>query len=43
VKPILNLEKLSFHYSPNKPLLKEINFELKEGEKVALLGNNGSG
>jgi cobalt/nickel transport system ATP-binding protein len=43
VKPILSLEKLSFHYSPNKPLLKEINFELKEGEKVALLGNNGSG
>jgi len=42
VKPILSIEKLSFYYSPNKPLLKDINFELKEGEKVALLSNNGS-
>ena len=40
---VLTLEQLCFHYSPNKPLLKNINFELKESEKVALLGNNGSG
>ncbi len=43
MKTLLLLEKLSFYYAQNKPLLKEINFELKQGEKVALLGNNGSG
>lgn len=39
----LVLEKLSFYYSSSQPLLKEIDFELKQGDKVALLGNNGSG
>ena len=43
MKPILSLQNPSFYYSPEKPLLKAINFELKEGEKVAFLGNNGSG
>jgi cobalt/nickel transport system ATP-binding protein len=43
VNIFLVLEKLSFYYSSSQPLLKEIDFELKQGDKVALLGNNGSG
>jgi len=41
--PILTLEKLSFHYDPNKPLLVDVNFQLNQGDKVALIGNNGCG
>ncbi|MEY3220973.1 MAG: hypothetical protein RIT27_2330 [Pseudomonadota bacterium] len=42
-RPILILEQLSFHYDTNKPLLVNLNFQLNQGEKVALRGHNGSG
>lgn len=43
INSILKLEQLSFHYDPNKPLLVDVNIQLNQGEKVALIGNNGCG
>lgn len=35
---------LSFRYSPSTPIvLKHVNFQIKEGEYVAVIGHNGSG
>ncbi|WP_320047160.1 ABC transporter ATP-binding protein [uncultured Ilyobacter sp.] len=42
-KPILKLEKLSAGYAKNKPILKEIDLTVKEGDFFALVGGNGSG
>lgn len=40
---ILKVEKYNFSYDSKMPLLKSIEFVLKDGEKVALLGANGTG
>jgi len=38
------MEKVSFQYNKNLPkVLKNINFEIKKGEKVAIKGDTGSG
>lgn len=34
---------VNFSYEPNKPVLKNINFHAKPGEKIALVGPTGSG
>lgn len=34
---------VSFHYEPEKPVLKKINFTAKPGETIALVGETGSG
>ncbi|AGH95368.1 ABC transporter ATP-binding protein [Pseudobdellovibrio exovorus] len=39
----LNVSHLNFSYTANKPLLKDINFQLKKGTVGALLGASGSG
>lgn len=39
----LSVNQLHFSYSANKPLLKDINFQLKKGSVGALLGASGSG
>ena len=40
----LSLKDVSYHYSPNSPeILKNINLEIKKGEKVAIIGKTGSG
>lgn len=40
---VLKVENLNFSYDGIRNVLKEINFELKEGEMVSLIGKNGSG
>ena len=40
---ILEVDSLSFSYHKNQNLLKDISFEVFEGEKIAILGKNGSG
>ena len=39
----IKLEKMNFSYKENKPTLKDISFEIKAGEKIALIGASGSG
>ncbi|MGL6131448.1 MAG: ABC transporter ATP-binding protein, partial [Fusobacteriaceae bacterium] len=40
---ILNVENLSFSYSEEKEILKNVSFSVNKGEILALLGNNGAG
>lgn len=43
VKGDINFDKVSFAYRNNKPVLKEVSFNIKAGETVALVGHSGSG
>lgn len=40
---ILKVEDLYFEYSPNRPILKNINFNLHKGEVLGIMGHNGAG
>lgn len=40
---MLEVKDLSFHYTKEKNILSDINFTLKKGEMIAVLGNNGIG
>jgi ABC-type bacteriocin/lantibiotic exporter with double-glycine peptidase domain len=44
-RPKIRLEKFSFKYpeNPDQLVLKDLNFEIKHGEKVGIIGRNGSG
>lgn len=44
IPPSITFEHVSFHY-PNqeKEILSDINFTVKKGEKIALVGSNGAG
>ncbi len=39
----LKVENVDFHYERSKPVLKKINFEVKAGEVIALVGESGVG
>lgn len=40
---ILKVEDLYFEYSPNRAILKNINFNLHKGEVLGIMGHNGAG
>lgn len=40
---IINFSDVSFYFDPNKPILDEVNFSVREGMKVTLMGQNGAG
>ena len=40
---MINLENVSYKYKDSKYVLKNINFSVKQGEIVAIVGKNGSG
>lgn len=40
---IVRFNKVSFEYSHNKPILDEVDFSIRRGAKIALMGQNGSG
>ncbi|MBC7836199.1 ABC-F family ATP-binding cassette domain-containing protein [Acetobacteraceae bacterium] len=40
---ILRFEKVSFDFGIKKPILDEVDFSLRRGSKVALMGQNGAG
>ena len=42
-KVILNINKLSFGYTKEKEVLKDINLNLNEGEILGILGASGIG
>ena len=39
----VEFQSVQFGYSPNKLLMENINFKVKEGQKVAIVGNTGAG
>lgn len=39
----VEFKNVQFGYSPNKLLMENISFKIKEGEKVAIVGNTGAG
>ena len=42
-KVILDVKDLSFGYTPEKVLFKDVSFTLKKGECLAIIGKNGTG
>ncbi len=40
---IIRFEEVSFAYGPKKPILIEVDFNLRRGSKVTLMGQNGAG
>lgn len=40
---VVEFENVYFEYSENKPILKNVSFEIYENEYVCILGHNGSG
>lgn len=43
VPPLFKLRALSYGYTPQTLVLQNINFELRAGERIGLVGSNGSG
>ncbi len=39
----LKFENVTFEYKKDKPVLRDISFEVKKGETIALVGNSGGG
>ena len=40
---ILRFDKVSFAYGYNKPILDEVDFSVRRGSKITLMGQNGAG
>ena len=40
---LIKLEKISFAYAESRPVLKDLSFQLNQGERVGLIGTNGCG
>jgi energy-coupling factor transporter ATP-binding protein EcfA2 len=42
-KMLVRFEGVNFHYLPGQPVLQEINFNIRAGDVIAILGANGAG
>ena len=40
---IIRFEKVSFDFGPKKPILHEVDFIVRRGQKITLMGQNGAG
>ena len=40
---VLRFEDVTFEYDPNKPILDEVSFSVREGTKLTIMGQNGAG
>ena len=40
---IMRFDKVSFAYRHNKPILNEVDFSVRQGSKITLMGQNGAG
>lgn len=43
IKGAVKFDHVCFHYNPNRPILKDITFELKPGDHLGLVGHTGNG
>ncbi len=43
IKGDIEFHNVSFHYNPNRPILKNINLKVNAGDAVGLVGHSGSG
>lgn len=43
INPLLKVSGLWFSYEPDRPVLKNLNFEVAEGEMISIVGKNGAG
>ena len=41
--PVIRFEHVSFHYDPDRPILKDVSFEVPAGKTVAIVGPTGAG
>jgi ABC-type multidrug transport system fused ATPase/permease subunit len=42
-KVSLEFKNFNFSYSPDKPVIKDLNFTVKKGERIAIVGHTGAG
>ncbi|WKD57234.1 Putative multidrug export ATP-binding/permease protein [Corynebacterium capitovis DSM 44611] len=42
-EPVIGFEHVTFEYSPGEPVLRDVTFRAREGEKIALVGESGGG
>lgn len=42
-KPVIEVEKLTYAYADGRAVLRDVNFQVNEGEFITLMGRNGSG
>src|SRR5882757_7400458 len=40
---IIRFEKVTFEYGHNKPILEEVDFSVRRGMKMTIMGQNGAG
>lgn len=43
LKGNIKFDRVCFHYAPNRPILNNVTFEIREGDHVGLVGHTGSG
>jgi len=43
INGMIEFKNLSFHYDPEEPVLKNLSFKIKSGQKVAIIGPTGAG
>jgi ABC-type multidrug transport system fused ATPase/permease subunit len=43
VEAVIRFKNLSFAYQPDTPVLRQVSFEVRRGEKIAIVGPSGSG
>lgn len=39
----LEFKNVEFHYNPNRPILKNVSFTIRQGDRIGLVGHTGSG
>ena len=43
IRDIISFENVSFGYTPNEKIIKNLTFDVKKGEKIAIVGETGAG
>jgi ABC-type Mn2+/Zn2+ transport system ATPase subunit len=40
---VISFKEVDFHYNLKKPILEEVNFNVRKGSKITIMGQNGAG